>query len=262
MADIGHRPLTAYVGALDKLCTEWIHGSHDDATPPGEEEGSICLDYLDNYGKQCDTSEMEAAYQELRACKVQRHLDQAASHRRWLNLWYKLITIADIDVEDDLKDVVKVHDLSKYGPYEVLGYGIMFGETGRFKLLAGREKELWDLALKSHYSSNPHHPQYQVGVAMDGVHLEESVLDMLASRSERTLLGESCVTPSQLMDVPEMYLTRYVPQDKDGVRVKLAGWLQKVEGVVNDRGGDAAEVIGHWEELSGKTLLMHASVNV
>ena len=49
-------------------------------------------------------------------------------------------------------------------------------------------------------------------------HLEESVVDMLACRWERELGGEDEADVEEIADVAEVYLERYLPEDRELVR--------------------------------------------
>ena len=77
---------------------------------------------------------------------------------------------------------------------------------------------LWQEALSHHYKNNPHHPQYCPGQRMLLCHLEESTIDMMACHWERTLDGKEDVTAGELILFSDIYLNRYLEEDKQTVQ--------------------------------------------
>jgi hypothetical protein len=68
---------------------------------------------------------------------------------------------------------VMAHDQSKYRGIE-------------FEFLhPGEDKELFNLALKQHWASNPHHPEYWQGIqAMPRIYIAEMIADLKARSEE------------------------------------------------------------------------------
>lgn len=105
------------------------------------------------------------------------HINQVDSHRTWLRAVYDrfskympLVTETAIDN----------HDLSKYSVVQCIGYTAKFVH----KLT---ESRCWPTALAHHYAKEPHHPEYyEKGTDMPPEYLQESVMDMIACRWERT----------------------------------------------------------------------------
>ena len=205
--------------ALLKLAGEWIKGELFEINPPSQKEGKVILDYLQTCqlkqakpSIEANSSAIDEAYQKIRHNNVINHYAITSSHRKWIRLIYRLMSLASaLQYESDLDYATEIHDLSKYGAEEAIGYGIMFGKTGAFRELdeCSGEKQSWEGALKSHLSSNSHHPQFfAAGEDMGAVDLEESVIDMLACRAERQLASDPLLLPSRLFDLEHKFLTR------------------------------------------------------
>ena len=103
---------------------------------------------------------------------------------------------------------------------KISGFFISFLELVGYtaKFVWGFSCPLWEAALAHHYRHNPHHPQHDPERRMSLSHLEESVVDMLACRWERELGGEDEADVEEIADVAEVYLERYLPEDKELVR--------------------------------------------
>ena len=82
----------------------------------------------------------------------------------------------------------------------------------------GMECVAWQSALAHHYSNNAHHPQHSPGEAMEQSYLEESIVDMLACQWERVCQGREDVSGRELATMDEIYLKRYIEEDKGKVR--------------------------------------------
>ena len=84
---------------------------------------------------------------------------------------------------------------------------------------------MWDAALAHHYSQNPHHPQHHPGHRMALSYLEESVVDMMACNWERKMGGGDGVTAEKMANISDIFLERYLPED----RVIVMQILQKIK---------------------------------
>jgi len=195
--------------------------------PPTTFELEQCKKYLAElpYGTQEITAEVGLTLGDLLCNNISKHFYAVASHRKHLSIVYNLCNIANVCfLGEDMGERVKLHDLSKYGPLEAMGYSIMFGPTGNFRELQGKEKDLWEKAVASHFKSNPHHPQHTEDGLMKKEDLVESLLDMMACRLERTLKGKQFINASQLMNIPKEYLWRYQPPDRVKVEQIIDSW--------------------------------------
>jgi len=108
------------------------------------------------------------------------------------------------------EEIILQHDLSKYSFLELVGYTA--------KWVWNLDCPLWQEALSHHYKHNPHHPQCYPGQKMPLCHLEESVIDMIACHWERTLNGKEDVTARELINFSDVYLNRYLDEDRQIVR--------------------------------------------
>jgi len=204
-------------------------------SPPTPLEVEQCMNYLKGLsygiGEQCmKKMEVSLTLGDLICNNIANHLSIVASHRKHLNIVYELCTIAKVNFmgEIEMEKRVKAHDLSKYGPHEAMGYSIMFGVDQCFRELQGKDKERWDKALDHHYKTNPHHPQYAGEALMHPADLEESLLDMMACRLERSLKGHSIINVAHLMHFPSEYLWRYHQPDRTKIRNMIDSWRQSI----------------------------------
>lgn len=202
---------------------------------PAEEEANKVLTYLHTFldsSFEMTDFEVEVCQQLnlLLSYNVMGHFHKVASHRRWVKLAYELLLNTKIaSLHDGLKERVEDHDISKYGPYEALGFTIMFGYNNIIKELPGWEKEEWEKSLSHHYMANKHHPQRSqyIEEEMTELDLQESLLDMMACRFEREL--QKCngiISYTALLSFVEHYFNRYNTSQKNYIHdfIKLALW--------------------------------------
>ena len=100
--------------------------------------------------------------------------------------------------------------------YILFSFLELVGYTAKF--VWGLDCPLWDAALAHHYLHNPHHPQHLPGHSMALSHLEESVVDMMACNWERKLGGDDGVTAEKMADIGDIFLERYLPEDRETVK--------------------------------------------
>lgn len=136
---------------------------------------------------------------------MKTHFSQVDSHRKFIKLAYE--RLRDF-VPNMTAHLVEIHDLSKYDFCQSLGY------TARWVHDVAHQHECWQRGLNDHYNREPHHPQYyKPEEQMERKYLEESLIDMVASRWERQLKGDMDVTNYQLVDFMPVFLERYVKED-------------------------------------------------
>ena len=200
------------------------------------------------------------------------HFQQVAAHRRWVQhaytLWRECIPDGDEDVKmlaHDLYRRVKIHDLSKYGPYEALGYHYKFGKDSPMEPLSEEDKE-WARALSHHYCHNDHHPEYftpnprgdNTTRCMSLRGLVESVLDMVACRLARTLKQQNRLCPAQILAIPGNYLERYFSGSDGGdynrIVTMLVEWADRLDELLASRLVYPMPVLDAWERATGFKL--------
>lgn len=186
---------------------------------------------------------VQQVYHKLVELKAPGHLRIVTSHRHWIRQSHRLCVIIGVKFSDKMADLVQRHDLSKYSHKEVLGYAIMFGEGSEdFRHLETElEKLEWDTSLNNHYIHNPHHPEYFYDVDKTGKRIKtksileldpengvdfllESIIDMMASRGERTLAKDPVISVKKILDMPDRYLMRYHEDDAKFVRQTMEEW--------------------------------------
>ena len=111
----------------------------------------------------------------------------------------------------------------------------------------GLDCQVWQEALAHHYQHNPHHPQYCPGQSMEQRYLEESVLDMLGKRGElniqlnksyiacnweRGLGGSETALVEDILHCKDIYLERYLPEDRRKVKDLLNRILKRYGSIV------------------------------
>ncbi|KAJ3066246.1 hypothetical protein HDU98_010454 [Podochytrium sp. JEL0797] len=150
--------------------------------------------------------------------KAKRNIEIALSHKAFIVRTFK--RFKDAAFPNLTLEFAEAHDNSKVNSFvEVVGY------TERW--VHGRHNsEFWKPAKLHHYAHNSHHPEFHVNAdgslnPMPASDLEESVVDMLAIQWERRFAGREDVTGAELADVDERYLDRYLPEDREKVRVML-----------------------------------------
>ena len=262
--------LTQRHQGLVALANKWMKGEFKDA-PVIPEEGHICLKQLEKT-KPAEfdlilEQDIEESCHLLIKAGVHVHYSTTASHRKHLQQVLDLFIICDVFTEDDkeeIKQAVKVHDWSKYGPDEAIGYGIMFGVNKKFRKLNEMEAVFWERSLKSHFASNSHHPQYHTKAGsdklepMDKINMVESVIDMLACVLERELEESKVVKVNEFFEISDKFLERYLPSDREAVKQFLGKAKESVNTCVRGRSEDSKldEGLKNWERQAGKAIIV------
>jgi hypothetical protein len=147
---------------------------------------------------------------------MSHHFQIVATHRRWVQAVFDLryVTMKGSGYYTDaelskVKDRVNVHDLSKYMPEEALGYYMRWVYPH-----PAPTEDPWDDSLGHHYCLNDHHLEYyglqgDELIGLSGVQkwemldkaLLEFVLDMLACKLERELVGQREMCLEQLVAI-------------------------------------------------------------
>ncbi|XP_021358626.1 uncharacterized protein LOC110453791 isoform X2 [Mizuhopecten yessoensis] len=136
---------------------------------------------------------------------VEEHFRQVDSHREWIVKAYERLKdyVPHMTIED-----AKLHDLSKYDFVQAIGY------TAKWVHDVDWGNETWQASLNDHYRRERHHPQfYPKGQRMPRKDLEESLVDMVASRWERQLEGNDQASNVELVEFDSKYLLRYCKED-------------------------------------------------
>lgn len=165
--------------------------------------------------------------------QVLRHIELCLSHRRWIDFAFRLVNKIDSSLPPGMAERIRMHDLSKFSKYEVVGYGYMFGRSSGDGELDGAEKAEWKDSLYHHYSTNDHHPEYY-GTGNDmcsEAAFYESVIDRLGCRLERNLLedGLEKVSADKVFDIAPEYLQKYTAGDRDRVIETLQRWCSALK---------------------------------
>ncbi|XP_045162693.2 uncharacterized protein LOC123527362 [Mercenaria mercenaria] len=233
--------------ALVRMIADWLAGKIGIGAPAEDwEQKDIAEVNLLVNGAAQDVpleEDTQCVYDEMVKIKVPGHLKVATSHRRWLRLTYEFLVKIGVKFSDKMSNLIKRHDLSKYTHREVLGYAVMFGDGSidwrHLELEA--EKIEWDNTLHNHYAGNPHHPEYFYPLAEDGKRdksvpmlkldpvngtnfLDESIIDMLAARGERTLASDPKFSIKKWIGIDEKYFFRYAEEDKKYVKDHLSNY--------------------------------------
>ncbi|XP_052276190.1 uncharacterized protein LOC127875281 isoform X2 [Dreissena polymorpha] len=256
----------AYCRAYYMLVDNWLAGTIGSGVPNDDYDVRVIRNAVDDSVRDLTISaedestsgleEVQRVYDHLVVLCVPGHLRTVVSHRRWLDKCYQLCVKIGVKLSDNMKDHILRHDLSKFSPMEALGYAVMFGDgsVGFRKLETLEEQTEWDLALKHHYAHNCHHPEYfrqdrQGGVSVvqdrresmendsDGsLHLDESILDMMAARGERELKHDHVISIQKLLDMPVQYLRRYTDADRKYVTQTMVAWSEKARNFMSVEG--------------------------
>lgn len=134
---------------------------------------------------------------------MKEHINQTDSHKMFIKKAYnRLKDFVPNMTEND----AEIHDLSKYSLAQCVGY------TARW--VHNIDNQTWQIALKDHYKNESHHPQYHEPEKMSRATLEESLIDMVASRWERNLNGDEAASNYDLVDFDPKYLLRYKEEDR------------------------------------------------
>ena len=257
-----------YEKTCAKLVTDWLQGKVGSGSPTENWEKDMIAEVggekliekveeidISEPGKSSDTEEqrkIKDIYDQLVKRKVPTHLRTATSHRKWLRMSLQFCQMIGVNFSGDMQELIRKHDLSKYTPEEVLGYAVMFGEGQvNQKQLDPPEKTEWDLSLEHHYIHNPHHPEYFYVKQSDGkrekfdiieavpdkgqLYMEESLIDMLASRGERNLKDDPTISVGKWLDIDERYMVRYAEGDKKFVMELLDKWTKAAKAFVEDK---------------------------
>ena len=248
-----------YTIACTRLVKEWLTGKIGDGAPTKNSERQLIASVNEQTSEHImaeetngttDGEEREAKvtsiYNELVRRKVLTHLRTATSHRKWIRTSFEFFKMIGAKFSGDMEELIRRHDLSKYTPDEMLGYAVMFGDgqVGWKQLETEDEKIEWNLALEHHYIHNPHHPEYFYVKREDGqrakfsiveendkgkLYMEESVIDMMASKGERNLKDDQTISIRKWLDIDEKYLKRYSENDMKYVTELLGKWSELAE---------------------------------
>ena len=200
---------------------------------------------------------------------ISAHFQQVSDHRKWLQhayvLWHECLPDGDEDVSalaHAMCHRVNIHDLSKYGPYEALGYHYKFSKGTPLEPLSEQDKE-WHRALSHHYHHNDHHPEsilntHNNSTSMTLRGLTESVLDMVACRLARTLKQQYRLCPAQILAIPGKYLERYFCGSDGGVYKRvvtmLVQWADRLDDLLASRLAYPVPFLDAWEKATGFKL--------
>jgi hypothetical protein len=263
---------TALVYAVHR----WLRGMMEQA-PPTLEEGMLILDHLSDHVLTANLDAQQVLeFRQLLVTQtpdLSHHFADVVMHRRWVQAVFELWELVSPEEEPAktalshlLRRRVQEHDLSKFSAHEALGYHYLFHAKSAPRALSFPTKEaLWEKALDHHYRGNDHHPQYWFKYrcpthdsrsqgTMPWPALVESVLDMVASRLQRSLSDQHMICPEQLMAVPQQFLTRY-DQQKIEVNKYLFDWGTKLSDLLRWIHGPGATVLGAplqaWQDRYG-----------
>ena len=142
---------------------------------------------------------------------LREHFSQVCSHRKFIKKAYERFKkyLSHMRAEDAEK-----HDLTKFMMAQAVGY------TARW--VHNVDNKSWQAALNHHYCNEPHHPQYWGdGNRMEMRFLEESLVDMAASRWERQLKGAENALNHVIVDFNPVFLKRYHEEDRKLVEAMI-----------------------------------------
>lgn len=235
---------SVYQAALTCMVVRWLDGAVGVGAPTDKQaryDIAEVNDVVNANGTRTDRQRTEVdldtetrrVYKEMVDIKVPGHLKVVTSHRMWLRITYEFLKKLGVTFSEKMVDLIRIHDLSKYTHREVLGYAVMFGDGSiNWRHLETEfEKLEWDNTLYNHYVGNPHHPEYFYPEQEDGTRdksvpmlkldiengqnfVDESILDMLAARGERSLARDPEFNVLKWLDIDEKYLTRYAEEDR------------------------------------------------
>ncbi|XP_033761016.1 uncharacterized protein LOC117342850 [Pecten maximus] len=149
---------------------------------------------------------------------AEEHFRQVDSHKEWIIKAYERLKdyVPNMTMED-----ARQHDQSKYDFVQVVGY------TAKWVHNVDWNNETWQASLNDHYRRERHHPEfYPKGQRMPRKYLEESLIDMVASRWERQLKGNGKVSNSELVGFDCKYLLRYCEGDIENVQALINKIIQ------------------------------------
>jgi len=227
--------------ALLKAVEMW-QGGKLSVSPPEASEGEQCRRYLMSLGQEIgDMRHMEVnvALGRLIFNNIGNHFSKVSSHRHHLRVVFDLLNLGKVEFLygteiKELEERIRIHDLSKYGPSEALGYSIMFKDSESVRPLVGEDKIIWDKAVNSHYMNNSHHPEFSRPSTMKMTALTESLIDMLACRLERNLREHNTLTAADLFHIPKEYLHRFHSSDMVRIKNLMASWSQTIDNMARE----------------------------
>ena len=243
----------AYKSALHTFINNWLEGRVGTGAPTEKWDRNLVRKINEYENKVEDSGEIPGKdipdlCDVLKEWKVHNHLMTVNSHRNWLRLTIEFVEKVGIDINESVKELVRIHDLSKYTHWETLGYAVMFGDCQEgFRHLGDTdEKAEWQTSLEHHFAVNPHHPEYFFPKLEDGQRdktkgmldsdakngedfLIESLIDMLAARGERALKTDKVFSVSKWMDIDSKFMVRYNDDDRVYVSRLLNEWKTAVQ---------------------------------
>jgi hypothetical protein len=180
-------------------------------------EAQLAQEYLKmhkeyGYGVEVEDIPLEIrenVFQALVDLGVPVHYSQVASHRRAIKRTAEILV--EVGAIPEIVPEYQRHDMSKYGPFEVIGYALMFSATSQFQKLDGAAQDEWTKSVQSHYRDNPHHPEFWGKNNMTEDARIESVIDMVACRLERDFKWNEV---SDMCKMDGKFLNRYTDSDR------------------------------------------------
>lgn len=247
--------------ALILAAKMWGNGEFEEISKPDKNEVSQCIEYLERLPHtNLNENIVKEALILLKMINIHKHFDIVARHRFWIKQTFELLKMSNaLHNTEELQVRIDAHDLSKYGPEEALGYSIMIGQNGYFRKLKGKDKASWEKALRHHYRSNSHHPQFWGIEVMKEIDLEQSIIDMLACRFELELrifyqyITPKTITPKRIMTylgISERYTNMI---DRMKVIALIDSWYYSLEILLECE--NKSEEVKKWAEVTGFQLI-------
>lgn len=201
-----------------------------------------CIAYLKSLPHEQDfqSDEVQQSLKSLLAANIGAHFTKVANHRLFVTEIYKLLQIANCEyLYPDLDQRITQHDLSRYGPSEALGFCVQFHSFLHYSTLPAAEKHLIAArAFHHHTQNNSHHPEFHISrkTLMEDTDIVQSLLDIIAHRLLQTVtLGQTQITPSQLLTLPMHYYQLYTHTDKQKIMEILDLWFTNLEALVQEK---------------------------
>lgn len=255
-----HREIMAM--SLLEAAHLWIRGKLD-SEPPDLQEGIYITAYLGQFVsmasyKNISKSEIDRVLQVLIVEKpdISVHFQKVANGRKWFKFAYILWDIAfgkDLPhLSRRLEAIVLNFDISKYGPFEALGFHFKF--SGNYSMLGDSpEENEWIAALNHYVMNTTYSPERFTHRGMPTNGFITSVINMVARRLASQLQDKQIVCPAEIMAVPTTETDKYTHvrgDHRDAIRYLLM-WGRKLECIVNQRFLHTNWLLDKWERYTG-----------
>lgn len=252
-AELIHQNKETMTTAILQTIDMWKNGELH-ASPPTTDELSHCLQYLKNLPQanpdnREDAEQIKLDFSALIANNIGRHFSNVHEHRQWIKLTYELLKISGVPFFTQMDRRIEMHDLTKYGPDEALGYSILLETYG--KPLNATDKQVCKSVSYKHCMNNSHHSQYHGDGQMSDDDLKEAVIDLIAHKLEGSVEEFEYLNGRMIVNIHPAQFVEYKPSDQVRMKDIIDVWFISLDRLIEYATGKEVQQLKDWMGKSG-----------